>query len=111
MSVAGGKLEVFAHGKRAEDAPAAGHQRHAQAGHRVGRATGYLLASQGDAAATRGCKAQDAAQGGGFAGAVAAQERNRLAVAHAERNALQDVALAVEGVNAFQLEHQASLPR
>ena len=62
-----------------------------------------------DAFARRG-QADEAAQGRGLAGAVAAQQGDDLALAHLEADAMQDMALAVEGVQAFGLE-RASLMR
>ena len=47
----------------------------------------------------------------GLAGAVAAEQANHLAVAHAERHAVQDVAVAVEGVDMVEIEHQCAMPR
>ena len=46
----------------------------------------------------------DALDGRGLAGAVAAEQRHRLALAHLERHVVQDVALAVIGVDALDLQ-------
>ena len=52
------------------------------------------------AVARRG-QPDQAPQGRGLAGAVAAKQGDDLALAHFEADAVQDVALAVEGVEAF----------
>ena len=49
-------------------------------------------------------QAHQAAQRRGLAGAVAAEQRHDLAFAHLEADAVQDVALAVKGVQAFRFE-------
>ena len=42
-----------------------------------------------------------------LAGAVAAEQRHDLALAHVERRVVEDVALAVEGVDALEAQHLA----
>ena len=57
-------------------------------------------------------QAHDRLAGGGAADAVAAEQADDLAVADAEIDALQDVALAVEGVQVADGQHHAaSVPR
>ena len=47
---------------------------------------------------------------GGLAGAVAAEQGDDLALGHAERQAVQDMAEPVEGVDVFDFEDQAATP-
>ena len=49
-------------------------------------------------------QAQDGAQRGGAPGAVAAEQRHHLAAVHREVDAVQDVRLAVPGVQVFQAQ-------
>src|SRR5271165_6543055 len=57
-------------------------------------------------------QADQAAQRGRLAGAIAAEQGDDLALAHFEVDAMQDVALAVEGMQALGLENvHAALPR
>ena len=62
----------------------------------------------------RGSQADQAPQRGGLAGAVAAQKRDDFALPHFEADVVQDVALAVVGMQAFRLEYRtchAAFPR
>ena len=68
------------------------------------------MAEDRDRALARRRQAHQAAQRRGLAGAVAAEQRDDLALAHLEADAVQDVALAVEGVQAFGLE-RVLMPR
>ena len=54
-----------------------------------------------------GREAHQAAQGRGLAGAVAAEQRRDLAFRDLEADAMQDMALAVIGVEAFGLRARA----
>jgi hypothetical protein len=60
-------------------------------------------------------QSDQAAQRSGLAGAVAAEERDDFALANFQSDAMQNVALAVEGVQAFCLKrdatHAAAFPR
>src|SRR6202011_2931493 len=78
-----------------------------------GRPTGGVGSENGDAALARGRERHQAAQGRGLAGAVAAEQRRDLALGDLEADAMQDVALAVEGVQALGGEcgAHAALPR
>ena len=55
-------------------------------------------------------EAADRAQRGRLAGAVAAEKRHHLALGDAERESVQDVAEAVEGVDRVELEDHAATP-
>ena len=57
-----------------------------------------------DPSAPRRHEAHDALDRRGLPGAVAAEQRHRLAFAHLERDVVQDVALAVEGIDAEEAE-------
>jgi hypothetical protein len=70
------------------------------------------LAVEGDApglelAVLKRQQARDGLQRGRLAGAVAAQKRHQLGFAHAQRHALQHMALAVVRVQALDLEDVA----
>src|SRR5262249_51170803 len=72
--------------------------------HLVGGQPRQLAAVEGDAPAARRDQAHDAPQGGGLARSVAADERDHLARVHAEGDALEDVRLAVVGLQIFEGE-------
>ena len=65
-----------------------------------------LLARQHDATGLCADDADDRLQQRRLAGAVAAEQRDDLALVHRERRFLDDVALAVERVDAFDVEQQ-----
>ena len=65
---------------------------------------GDVLAGEADAPAPRADDAHDREQRRGLARAVPADQRDHLALAHRERDALQDVRLAVVGVEILDLE-------
>ena len=64
----------------------------------VGRLVRNIPALEHDAAAALRDQADDGAEGGGFAGAVAPEQRDHLAVADLERDVEQDVRRAVMAV-------------
>ncbi len=62
-------------------------------------------------ALARADDAENAAQGGGFAGAVTPEQGHQLAGLDLERNALEHMALVVVGMDRFDAENQAASPR
>jgi hypothetical protein len=104
--------QVLADGQTGEDVPVLRHVAEASAGDRVRGEPGQLLPLEPDRAAGRDV-AHDGLDGGGAADPVAAEEAHDLPPADVEGDAVQDVALAVEGVEVPDLEHQdaCSVPR
>ena len=80
--------------------------------HLVGPQAGDILAAEFHRA-LGGDQAHDGLAGGRSADAVAPQQADDLAVVHIERDAMQDVALAVIGVEISDFEDHAasSAPR
>jgi hypothetical protein len=73
-----------------------------------------LGAEDRDAAGARRCEPHEAAQRRCLAGAVPAEQRGDLAFGYLQADVLQDVALAVKGVQPFGSECRrahAALPR
>ena len=95
----------------AKDAAPFGDVADAERGDAVGRPAGGGVAEDAHRAAARRGQPDQAAQGRGLAGAVAAEQRDDLALADFEADAVQDVALAVKGVQPFGLEATALMPR
>src|SRR6185369_1332225 len=105
------QLEVLVHGQRREDLPVLGHVADAGVGDEVGPEPGDVAPLEHDPAERRH-QAHDGLARGGAPDAVAAEEAHDLALAHAQVDPLEDVALAVEGVQVVDVEHQcASVPR
>ncbi len=75
------------------------HQADAASGNLVCGQGGHIVAPEHDFALLRPDDADDAFERGGFAGAVAAQQRHHFTRIDAERYALQDMALAVIAVD------------
>ena len=97
-------LQVFFDGQVGEDAAALGHVADAERGDAVGRPVGRRHGRRCARVPSRARRqAHQAAQRRGLAGAVAAEQRDDLAFAHLEADAVQDVALAVEGVQVLGL--------
>ena len=89
-------LQVFQHRQAAENLAALRHVADAEPGDAVRRPARGVLAEDLDRALPRRRQADQAAHGRGLAGAVAAEHGDDLAFVHLERDAMQDVALAVE---------------
>ena len=70
-----------------------------------------ILAGQQDAPALRGDDADDRLQQRRLARAVAAEQRDDLVLVHLERRSHDDVTLAVERVDALEVEQQRRRPR
>ena len=97
-----GDLEVLAHREGGKHAPALRHEPRALARDRLGRQALDRLAEQAHRAPARAQPSDHRVHAGGLAGAVAAEEREHPALGDAERDRVQDVAVAVERVHAFE---------
>ena len=106
-------LEIFLDAEIGEDAPAFGHVADARRRDAEGRPARGVLAEHRDLALARRRQSHQASQRRGLAGAVASEQRGDLALGDAEADAMQDMALAVIGVEAFggQGCGHAALPR
>jgi hypothetical protein len=70
-----------------------------------------ILAGEQHVAAARRGEADDRAQGGGLADPVAAEHGRDAAGRHLQLHALQDVTLAVIGMQALDAQHHSDPPR
>ena len=103
-AAAAGDLEVLLDGEAGEDAAALGDEGDPGPGDLVGRAPGEVAALEADAAGGGAEQAHDGGQEGRLAGAVAAQEGDRPALADGQVDAVQDGAAAVAGAQAGHLQ-------
>ena len=92
---------------RREEAPVLRDDRHAAADAVARRTPGHVLAPEHDASASRLDDAEDGLERRRFPGGVAAEKADELALADLERDALEDLDLAVVRGDAVELEHQA----
>src|SRR5438477_2488621 len=92
------ELEVLPHGQRGEDGPLLRDVRDPTAGDLVAVEAGDVLAAKLDAPRLLPHHAHDRAQRGGLSRAVAPDERDALAFADGERDAVQRLRLSVPGV-------------
>jgi hypothetical protein len=95
----GGHHQVLPHLQVGEDAAPFRHIRHAHARDPVRAHAGHVAAAQVDAASARHQVAEDRAQQGRLAHAVASQQAERRAGRYAEAGAAQHVAGSVVGVH------------
>ena len=91
--------QVLHHSEQLEDAPVLRHVTDAEAGELVRRHACDGLALEQDFALARIDQPHDGLERGALADAVAAQQPDHLAGTDLQRDAVQDVALAVEGVD------------
>ena len=96
--------EVLLHAEVRKDAALLRHVGNPTLSDRVRGEAGQLEAVEGDVSAARRHDAHDAAKGGGLAGAVAADEGHHLAGLYGQRHALEDMRLAVVGVQVLNRE-------
>ena len=89
-----------------EDLPVLGHIGQALARHHIGRPAGHLVAAEADMAPFGRGHAGDRLHRRALAGAVAAQQRHCLAALQLQANTEQDLASAVENVDAFDRQHR-----
>ena len=105
------ELEVLPHGQAGEHLAVLGHVADAGMGDLVGPQPRDRAALEADLADRRH-QSHDRLAGGRAADAVAAEQAHDLALVDREVDALQDVALAVEGMQVADLEHHAAtVPR
>ena len=93
------EVQVLRHRHAGEQPAALRHVADAATRHVGRREAGDVLPLEDDAAGGGGNEAGDGLEQGGFAGTVAAEQGDDLALAHVERGVVEDVALAVEGVD------------
>jgi hypothetical protein len=94
-----------------EDAPLLRHIAQAEARDAIGWQALDALAGEAHFATGRRHQPHDRFHRRRLARAVAAEQRHDLARAHFERDAVQDMGAAVEGVQIGDLQHQCALPR
>src|SRR5262249_43246403 len=105
------QLQVLLDGETGDDPPIFGNQRNAAASRLECAQRGDRAPFENDVAAAqpRSSCPGHRPQGGGLAGAVAAEQGEDLSSAHFERDALQDVALAVVGVQVAAAQERRSV--
>ena len=108
MAVEAG-AQVFHHGEQAEDAAVFRHIADAEAGELVRRQPGDGIAVEHHRAVARPHQAHDGLQRRALADAVAAEEADHLAGADLERDAVQDMALAVIGVHVLDQDQRHAI--
>src|SRR2546425_5809897 len=95
---------VLAHGETAEDAPPLRHQRHAERRDGLRCAPGDGSTVDGDSASSGRQQTDRHVHRGRFAGAVASEQPEQTPFTETEGDAVQHVAVAVEGVDLVQRE-------
>src|SRR6202007_2770231 len=105
--------EVLVHGQVGEDPTPFRHIADAGLSDSVRGKSGHLRAEHSDLACARAGEADQAAQRRRLPRAVAAEQRDNLALAHLEGHAMQDMTLAVKSVEipGVKRDHAAALPR
>ena len=108
-----GDQQVLVDRQVGEDAPPFRHIADAGLSDPVRGKSGHVRAEQRDLASARAGEADQAAQRRRLPRAVAAEQRDDLALAHLEAHAVQDMTLAVKSVQilGLQRDHAAALPR
>jgi hypothetical protein len=99
--------EVLRDGQVGEDAALFGDERNARARDRHHIAAGEFGVAEFDAAAARAHPAHDRLQRRGFAGAVAAEQRDGFALRDLQGNGPQDVALAVVAFESLDAQERS----
>src|SRR5260370_1008045 len=106
------QAQILGHAQVGQDPPLLGHIGDAGARHLVGGQLRELAAVEGDGAAARGDQPHDALERRRLARAVPADERHDLTGADRERDALQDVRVAVLRVETLDGEQRhLAMPR
>jgi len=98
--------QVLAHRQAFEDAALLRHETEAELRDRIRRQRADVSAFVADGAAARVQITHHRHDRCGLAGAVASKQADDLAVADRERHAMQDVAIAVIGIDLVEIEHQ-----
>src|SRR4029453_14782524 len=97
--------EVFAHRRARKNPALLRHKAEAEPRHRIGRQRRDIAVAVANAAGARLEIAHDGEDGRGLARAVAAEQADPLALLHRERDPVQDMAVAVIGVDVLKMEH------
>ena len=97
----GPQFQVGGDAQGAEDPAAFRHQGQAQGDDALRGHTGEVLAGEFDGPLAGRQQPGNGAQGGGLAGAVAADQGHHLAGAHVEGDALEHRQAAIPGLDAF----------
>ena len=105
----GPHAQVFLHGHAGKHMASFRHMGQAHVDDLMGRRLLQVLPVQGHGAGGGSNQAGDGVQGGGFAGAVGADEGDQLPFPHAEGDALQGVDGPVKHVQIFDFKHGLSL--
>src|SRR3954454_23567610 len=98
-------VEFFQHGEIGKDAPVLGHEAEAPARDLARLELGDILAEKTDGSGTLGGQSHQRLERRRLAGAVAAHERDHLAVADVKRRLEQDLRGAIPRLEPFDLEH------
>ena len=98
--------EVLLHRQRLEDAALLRNQSHAEFHNGLRGQPREFAVVQRDAAGTRRCHAHNRTHQRGLAHAVATEQSDNFARFQRQRDPLQEVALAVVGVNVLDLQHE-----
>jgi hypothetical protein len=106
-----GEEEVLFDGEASVDATVVRNVAEATAGALVGREAGDVGTLEENLAASLLVEAHEGAQGGGLAGAVAADEGDDLALVDVEREVVQGLRLTVPGGESLDAEHASLSPR
>ncbi|MPN53860.1 hypothetical protein SDC9_201528 [bioreactor metagenome] len=110
-ALARGDAQVFLDGEQAEDPAVLRHQRQPLARNFKDLLAHQRLAVEVDLALARADDAEDAAQRGGLAGAVAAEQGHQFAGVDGQRYTFEHVALVIVGMDILDDQHQAASPR
>ena len=103
--------EVLGHRQVREDPRVLWRVPHSGEGPLVRGQTGDIPPPEGHPSAPDRQEAHHAVDGGGLAGPVAPEQGHRFARRHPQRDPVQHVAVAVVGVDGFDVEHAHALPR
>ncbi len=107
-------LEVLEHGHRGEQPPVLGNDRHPLRNAMAGRACGHVVSVEANRATPRLDDPEDRLQRRRLPGRIAAEQADELAFADVQVEVLEDVDLAVVGIDGLELQqiaHDALRPR
>ena len=96
----GPQFQVGGDAQGAEDPAAFGHQGQTQGDDALRGHVGEVMAGEIDGSLPGRQQSRNGAQGGGLAGAVAADQGHHLTLAHVERDALEHRQAAIPGLDA-----------
>src|SRR5215831_14957533 len=104
----GAHQEVLSHREIAEDAPVLGHPAYAEPADLVRKEALERLPVEGDGAARHRDQSHDGLEGGGLARAVAPEQRNDLALAHFQGDAVEHPRRTIGRLYSVKTQHDAS---